>query len=157
MTESNENSSFLSGYGTNFILLALGAYSSLESIAEDSRKELREYLKSPRDVNVRDPIKWWRIDYLFWLLFHLWSDFSITHNNTLLCLELLVIIWLQGSSVASERAFSSAEMTDDLCRNCLEAEAFGKLQILKYAYHTNFLNGSEEAALHKAVHEIEIK
>jgi len=64
---------------------------------------------------------------------------------------------IQGSFVASERAFSSAGMTDDLRRNQLEAEAFRKLQILKYAYRSNFLNGSEEAALHKPFHEIEIK
>jgi hypothetical protein len=64
---------------------------------------------------------------------------------------------IQGSSIASERAFSSAGITDDLRRNRLETEAFGKLQILKYAYRTNFLNGSEEAALHKPVREIEIE
>ena len=48
-------------------------------------------------------------------------------------------------------------ITDDLRRNWLEAEAFGKLQILKYAYCSNFLNGSEEAALHEPFREIEIK
>jgi hypothetical protein len=64
---------------------------------------------------------------------------------------------IQGSSVASERAFSSAGMTDDLRCNWLEAEAFGKLQILKYAYCSNFLNGSEEAALHEPFREIEIE
>ena len=64
---------------------------------------------------------------------------------------------IQGSSVASEHAFSSAGMTDNLCRDWLEAKAFGKLQILKYAYHSNFLNGSEEAALHEPFREIEIK
>jgi len=47
-------------------------------------------------------------------------------------------------------------MTDDICCNCMEAKAFGKLQILKYAYRSNFLNGSEEAALHKPLCEIEI-
>jgi len=47
-------------------------------------------------------------------------------------------------------------MTDDIRRNRLEAKAFGKLQILKYAYRSNFLNGSEEAALHKPLREIEI-
>jgi hypothetical protein len=39
----------------------------------------------------------------------------------------------------------------------MEVEAFGKLQILKYAYHTNFLNGSEEAAMHEPLLEIEIE
>jgi hypothetical protein len=64
---------------------------------------------------------------------------------------------IQGSSVASECVFSSAGMTDDLRCNWLKAKAFGKLQILKYAYHSNFFNGSEEAALHKPFREIEIE
>lgn len=63
---------------------------------------------------------------------------------------------VQGSSVASERAFSSTGITDDLRRNRLETEAFGKLQILKYAYRTNFLNGADEAATHEPFHGIEI-
>ena len=64
-TESAGDVSFLGGYRSNFILLALGASSLLESIAEDSRKELCDYLESPRDINVKDPIKWWGVGYLF--------------------------------------------------------------------------------------------
>jgi hypothetical protein len=39
----------------------------------------------------------------------------------------------------------------------MEVQAFGKLQILKYAYCTNFLNGSEEAAMHEPFLEVEIE
>jgi hypothetical protein len=63
--ESAGDVPFLGGYGSNFILSALGASSSLESIAEDSRKKLHDYLESPRDINVKDPIKWWGVGYLF--------------------------------------------------------------------------------------------
>jgi len=153
--ESAGDVPFLGGYRSNFILSALGASSSLKSIAEDSRKELRDYLESPRDINVKDPIKWWGVGYLFWLLYRFWLRFSITPNSILLCLELLVIIWLSKAHLLHQ--ISSAGMTDDLHRNRLEAEAFGKLQILKYAYRSNFLNGSEEAALHEPFREIEIK
>ena len=54
---------------------------------------------------------------------------------------------IQGSSVASERAFSSAAISDDLRHNKTETKAFGNLQVLKFAYKTNFLDASDEAAL----------
>jgi len=57
---------------------------------------------------------------------------------------------IQGSSVASERAFSSSGQTDTLQRNCTESEAFGYVQILKNAYKTNFLNAVDEADAHEA-------
>lgn len=38
---------------------------------------------------------------------------------------------IQGSSVASERKFSSAKMTDDYLRNRLSTWHFGQLQVLK--------------------------
>ena len=64
---------------------------------------------------------------------------------------------IQGSSVASERAFSSAGLTDDVRRNRTENEVFGKVQILKFAYKTNFLNATDEAAVHEAFEHIEIE
>jgi hypothetical protein len=39
---------------------------------------------------------------------------------------------IQGSSVASERAFLSAAILDDLQRNKTESKAFGNLQVLKF-------------------------
>ena len=63
---------------------------------------------------------------------------------------------IQGSLVASERAFSSAAISDDLRRNKTESKAFGNLQVLKFAYKTNFLNASDEAATHKPYHVLEL-
>ena len=63
---------------------------------------------------------------------------------------------IQGSSVASERAFSSAAISDDLRCNKTESKAFGNLQVLKFAYKTNFLNASDEAATHKPYHVLEL-
>jgi len=57
---------------------------------------------------------------------------------------------IQGSSVASERAFSSTGITDEVWRNSIEADNFGKLQVLKFAYRTNFVVAEEEADTHEA-------
>ena len=64
---------------------------------------------------------------------------------------------IQGSSVASERAFSSAGLTDTMHRNRLIPEAFGQIQILKNAYKTNFLTATSEIGLHPVVETIHIK
>jgi hAT family C-terminal dimerisation region len=65
---------------------------------------------------------------------------------------------IQGSSVASERAFSSAAISDDLQRNKTETKAFGNLhcRYLKFAYKTNFLNASDEAAAHEPFHVLKL-
>lgn len=59
-----EKTPFAHGYGSNFILSALSSASSLESIIEDPRKELRDYLESPRDIYATNPIKWWGVSNL---------------------------------------------------------------------------------------------
>ena len=56
---------------------------------------------------------------------------------------------IQGSSVAYERAFSSAAISHDIWRNKTETKAFGNLQVLKFAYKTNSLNASDEADAHE--------
>jgi hypothetical protein len=35
-------------------------------------------------------------------------------------------------------------------------KAFGNLQVLKFAYKTNFLNASDEGATHKPYHVLEL-
>jgi hypothetical protein len=55
---------------------------------------------------------------------------------------------IQGSSVASERAFSSGGLTDTLQRNRMEPFLFGWVQILKHAYKTCLLNAEIEADGH---------
>jgi hypothetical protein len=59
--------------------------------------------------------------------------------------------------VASERAFSSASLTDEIHRNRMDAKAFGHLQILKYAYKNNFLNATDEAAAHDPYVVVELE
>ena len=55
---------------------------------------------------------------------------------------------IQGSSVASERAFSSGGLTDTLQRNRMQPFLFGWVQILKHAYKTHVLDASVEASAH---------
>lgn len=55
---------------------------------------------------------------------------------------------IQGSSVASERAFSSGGRTGTKLRNRLLPDNFEAIQILKDGYRTGIINAVQEAALH---------
>jgi len=99
---------------------------------------------------MKNPIEWWGVCTFTLSHFFLLND--ILQKNakdfpTLSCLvrDYLVI---QGSSVASERAFSSGGLTDTLQHNCMEPFLFGQVQILKHAYKMHLLNASVEANTH---------
>jgi hypothetical protein len=49
---------------------------------------------------------------------------------------------IQGSSVASERAFSNAGLDKTLLRNWLKCNIFEALQILKSAYKSGLISAS---------------
>jgi hypothetical protein len=53
-----------------------------------------------------------------------------------------------GSSVLSERAFSSGVLTATKRRNQLTPEVFEALQILKGAYRNSHITAAEEAEVH---------
>jgi hypothetical protein len=55
---------------------------------------------------------------------------------------------IQGSSVPSERAFSSGGLTGTSLRNRLAPEIFEALQILKSAYKNHHISASQEAEGH---------
>lgn len=57
---------------------------------------------------------------------------------------------IQGSSVASERAFSSGRLTRTYLRNRLKTTTFEALQIVKSAFRNGVLNASNEVAAHVA-------
>jgi hypothetical protein len=54
---------------------------------------------------------------------------------------------IQGSAVASERAFSSSGITATARRNCLLPETFGALQLLKSAYRQGHISAVTQAEL----------
>ena len=56
---------------------------------------------------------------------------------------------IQGSSVPSERSFSSGGLTDTKSRNSLSLEIFEALQILKSCYKDGLINVDEEIVAHE--------
>ena len=52
---------------------------------------------------------------------------------------------IQGSAVASERAFSSGKITGTARRNRLKPETFEALQLLKDGYRTGLVDVSAQA------------
>lgn len=52
---------------------------------------------------------------------------------------------IQGSATPSERAFSSASLTDTKQRNRLAPDTFKALQLLKSAYRNGHMSASAEA------------
>ena len=55
---------------------------------------------------------------------------------------------IQGSAVASERAFSSGGITGTSRRNRLKPDVFEALQLLKDGYRTGLISAADEAAKH---------
>jgi hypothetical protein len=55
---------------------------------------------------------------------------------------------IPGSSVQSERAFSSGSLTATKRRNRLTPEVFEALQILKGAYRNGHINAAQDAEAH---------
>ncbi|KAF5313763.1 hypothetical protein D9619_013714 [Psilocybe cf. subviscida] len=104
-----------SGYGSDFIMSQLSQSTPQEPFtsASNPRQELTDYLGALREPSVVDPIKWWGYHSLQYpTLSRIARDY----------------LAIQGSSVASERAFSSAGITDDVRRNSLDTKAFGGKQ-----------------------------
>jgi hypothetical protein len=59
---------------------------------------------------------------------------------------------IQGSSVPSERAFSSGGLTGTSLRNNLSPAMFEALQILKSAYKNNHISAARESKGHIESH-----
>lgn len=80
-----------------------------------------------------------------------WSYFCQYHSKQYPTLARIAQDYLaiQGSSVASERSFSSSGQTDTLNCNCIDPELFGYTQILKNLYNTKFLTAAAEAKVHE--------
>ncbi|PCH35816.1 hATC-domain-containing protein [Wolfiporia cocos MD-104 SS10] len=108
------------GYAGSWIRNSICSRLENEGKTRDPHRELRDYLNSPLE-DVDDPIKWW--------------GYHATQYPVLsrIARDYLSI---QGSSVSSERAFSSGGRTGTKLRNRLTPETFEALQILKGSYHS---------------------
>ncbi|EPQ60458.1 HAT dimerization, partial [Gloeophyllum trabeum ATCC 11539] len=91
-------------------------------------EELEQYLSSPLE-QVEDVVRWWG---------HHTAQYPVLSR---MVRDYLAI---QGSAVASERAFSSGNMMGTKLRNRLTPVIYEALQILKSAYRNGYLSASEE-------------
>jgi hypothetical protein len=75
------------------------------------------------------------------------SKLHVVQHPTLSCMahDYLAI---QGSTVPSERAFSSGRLTATACRNWHSGDIFKALQILKSGYRNGHIRASEQAKGH---------
>ncbi|GLB42145.1 putative hAT family C-terminal dimerisation region [Lyophyllum shimeji] len=122
------------GYGSSWLRAALRPRVEKEVVARDPRQELKDYLDCPLERDLPDPIRWWG---------HHASQYPILAR---MARDYLAI---QGSSVPSERAFSSGGLTGTLLRNQLTPKTFEALQILKSGYKHGIIKADEEALAHE--------
>jgi hypothetical protein len=142
----------LKGFAMSFIQAAVCGRVESERAGCNPRQELLDYLSSPLDPSVEDPILWWGVRPVCRCLDQICADIYLKHHQTQY-LTLAKIAWdylaIQGSSVPSERAFSGGGLTDTKARNQLSQETFEALQILKSCYKDGLITVEEEVAAHE--------
>ena len=83
--------------------------------------------------------------YFFYvILIKLYFKYHSTQYPVLSCIARDYLA-IQGSSVPSERAFSSGGLTGTALRNSLTTANFEALQVLKSAYKTGIIRSIDEA------------
>ena len=138
------------GFAMSFIQAAVRGRVESERAGRNPRQELLDYLSSPLDPSIEDPILWWGVSVV--VSIQKCSDIKLKHHQTQyptlakIARDYLVI---QGSSVSSERAFSGSRLTDTKARNQLSQETFEALQILKSCYKDGLIKVEEEVAAHE--------
>ncbi|KAF5336641.1 hypothetical protein D9758_015942 [Tetrapyrgos nigripes] len=144
-TPSNPSSSSASTseFGHGWMMAAIQDRLRADAaISSDPRTELRRYLESPLEpqpqgedgkINEFDVIWWWG-----------------HHQDTYPTLSRMARDYLaiQGSATPSERAFSSAGLTDHKSRNRLKPKMFAAIQTLKAAYRNGHISAHQQASEH---------
>ncbi|KIM75155.1 hypothetical protein PILCRDRAFT_13838 [Piloderma croceum F 1598] len=122
------------GFAVSFIQAAVRGHVESEHAGRNARQELLDYLCSPLDPSVEDPILWWG-----------------HHQTQYLTLAKIARDYLaiQGSSVPSEHTFSGGGLMDTKAQNQLSQETFEALQILKSCYKDGLIKVEEEVAAHE--------
>lgn len=140
------------GFAMSFIQAAVRGRVELERASRNPRQELEDYINSPLEINISDPVRWWGVCRLAYLNVAAANYDSKHHQSQYPTLAKIARDYLaiQGSSVASERAFSSGGMTDAKARNQLSTEMFEALQILKSCYRDGLMNVDYEVAQHSS-------
>ncbi|KIL66524.1 hypothetical protein M378DRAFT_75115 [Amanita muscaria Koide BX008] len=123
------------GYGMSFLQKAIQAKQSASQPILNPHQELVDYLAAPlEDITTTDIVHWWgyrQVQYP--ILSRMARDY----------------LAIQGSSVASERAFSSGGLTTTLLRNKLKPEHVEALQMVKNGYKNGWINATKDAKQHE--------
>ncbi|KAF5340518.1 hypothetical protein D9758_015834 [Tetrapyrgos nigripes] len=132
-----------SGFGHSWMMATIQDRLRADAaISSDPRTELRLYLESPLEPQPqREDGKVNEFDVIWW-----WGH----HQDTYPTLSRMARDYLaiQGSATPSERAFSSAGLTDHKCRNRLKPEMFAAIQTLKAAYRNGHISAHQQASEH---------
>ena len=135
----------------SFIQAAVCGHVKSEHAVHNLHQELLDYLSSPLDPSVDDPILWWGVSVCHCLnqkCAHVYLKHHQTQYPTL-----AKITWdylaIQSSSVSLEHAFSGSGLTDTKAWNQLSSKTFEVLQILKSCYKDGLITVKEEVAAHE--------
>ena len=123
------------GFAMSFIQAAVRGHVESECAGHNPCQELLDYLSSPLDPSIEDPILWWGVSVVC-CLNQKCADIKLKHHQTQYP-TLAKITWdypIQGSSVPSEHTFSGGGLTDTKAQNQLLQETFEALQIQKSCY-----------------------
>ncbi|KAF5340528.1 hypothetical protein D9758_015833 [Tetrapyrgos nigripes] len=142
-SSSNAQTNTGSGFGHSWMMATIQDRLRADAaISSDPRTELRLYLESPLEPQPqREDGKVNEFDVIWW-----WGH----HQDTYPTLSRMARDYLaiQGSATPSERAFSSAGLTDHKCRNRLKPEMFAAIQTLKAAYRNGHISAHQQASEH---------
>ncbi|KAF5371935.1 hypothetical protein D9757_011488 [Collybiopsis confluens] len=137
---ARKNQGSMSRYGMGWMMSAVRAQTSINTVDVSPREELDRYLKSPLEIPILQEdesqlnvIRWWgHHQDLYPTLSRIARDY----------------LAIQGSATPSERAFSGGALTGTKLRNSLRPEMFQALQILKGAYRNGHISATQQAAQH---------
>lgn len=117
-------------YGHTWMRNAVKSRVVSDAMHHSPYQELDDYLAAPLE-DVTDLVAWWgQNSARYPTLARMAKDY----------------LAVQGSSVASERAFSTAALTTTARRNCLLPETVEALQILKGGYRSGHISAAGQAA-----------
>jgi hypothetical protein len=117
--QENASGARNTGYSSAWMRNAVQARVNAENTNADPRREVKEYLAGPLNVLCEDILKWWQEHQVqFPILARIAQDY----------------LAIPGSSVPSERVFSSMRHIGTDFRNSLSPRMFMATQMLKGAY-----------------------
>jgi hypothetical protein len=136
-------------YGRSWVLAAVQARQASDHTQLRPRAELTAYLQSPLE-QTEDVVGWWGVSLFSHHCKFIYLNFIQHHQLQFPTLSRMARDYLaiQGSSTASEHAFSSGGLTGTKRRNRLIKDVFENLQLLKSAYRNCHISAASDAEQH---------